>query len=146
MKTVLRFTYGGTNTNFSKDEVLNVVVSNVQKTNIWQDLQEYYHLNKIGKSYKVITVNFNITSESTKTKIETLWDYKDAYYQPDIIQFFYEYGIDTDTNMFVRMKRDEYKLKYEFGRLTHGQIIPLRFYEAKHTGVGGLDVSSDLGA
>ena len=146
MATVLRFTYSGTNTDFSNDEVLNLQVSNVQKIYLWQDLQEYFHLNKIGKSFKRISVNFNVTSLNTITKIETLWGYKDSYYQPNLIQMYYEYAVSTSTNIFVRMKRDDYKLNYEFGQVEYGQVIPIIFYEGKHTEVGGIDVSSDLGA
>jgi len=133
--SILRFTHDGTSTDFYIYEVPKIVVSTVQKSDIWQDLQEYYHIYKIGNSYKKLTITFDIREMTTWTKLETLWGYKDSYYQPDIMQCFYEYGINTSTNIWVQMKRDDFQLRFFQGKYKAKEKLKLVFYEAVPEGV-----------
>ena len=132
-EVVIKFRYNNTDTNFYDTEIPEIVVSNVQKADTWQDLQGYYHICKTRDSYKKITVTFITKSyedETTWDKLNIIWGYKDTYYQPTVIQCFYEYLISTTSNCYVQMKRDDYKLKYFCGKPLAEEKIRLVFYEA----------------
>jgi len=135
MSTILRFTHDATDTNFDQNEVQKVVLSNVQNSNVWQDVDEYYHLDRVGASYKKITISFWLDTPTTWTKLETLWGYKDAYFQPDTIKLYYEYLISTTNNYYVKMKRDNFSLQFFEGRYVVGKNLTLTFYEAVPSGV-----------
>src|SRR4030042_95878 len=134
MSTCLRFTYGGVDTDFDELEVVDVKRDIIQRSNIWQDLHEYYHLYKFGASYQRIVVTFVTQFNNTWTKLSTLWGYKDSYFQPAVIKLYYEYLISTSNNLQVQMKRDDFRFMF-FGNECQGaEEIQLTFFETTPSG------------
>jgi hypothetical protein len=137
VKTVLRFTHSGTNTDFFQDEVARIDMNFIKDQDIFR-VRKGYRAYNLDSGYYSFDVYFKIKklSSTVYTKIETLYNLTDAnFYLPDTIKMYYEYLINTDSMKYVKMKRDDYFKKYAMGRIEADTIIKINFIETTPTGV-----------
>jgi|GEM_PF-3919104 len=147
MYETLRFVHSGGTTSFYNDETIEMIVDNIQKVDRVQDVGAtagYFSGNFrqifLGNSYKKIdiTFNFDVPYEDVLTKLNTLYALTDSYGQPEIVECYYEYAINTATMIYAQLKRDDYLKNYESG-LTKDVLVKMTFYESYYTS-GNLSI------
>jgi len=137
LSTVLRFTHGGGNTDFYDDEVKELDLHTVQdKTLLRKFGTRYYHMYYVGNPYYVIDLYLLLKyggSGGTLSRMEDIFD-RDPDNQPETMECFYEYGIDSANSIWVQMKRDTMVWPYKTG-YEESKVIKLTFYEAVPEGI-----------
>lgn len=145
-KTVLRFVVAGTNVDFFQEEVKQHELMVEQNEQFFPEYGGGHYIQKLfGIPRNRFIVTFNNIYKDTLGRIEQLYDHKDpTSSQPAPMQFFYEYGFNTETNMWVQMKRDDMKWFYSAGYKSATQEIGISFIETKPGDVGVIDLMENI--
>ena len=139
VRTVLKFTHSGGDVDFYEQEVVKIDMNFIKEQDLFR-VRKGYRAYNLDSGYYSFDVYFKIRkwseTESTYTKIETLYGLTDAsFYLPDTIEMYYEYLINTASMKYVQMKRDDYMKKYATGEIDADVVLKINFSETNPTGV-----------
>lgn len=137
----MRFKLSGTNYDFYDDEVNELEITHSLQRIIYKNISGKWGIYRLGtddSEYKIFDVEFINKYGPTATwdKIYNLW-YADALSgQPQMIEFYYKYAIDSTANCQVKMIRQMFSYDYFSGHRVANNLIPISFIEVKPEGVG----------
>ncbi|MDD2869689.1 hypothetical protein [Neomegalonema sp.] len=152
LNIAIRFNCDDGNIDFYEEEITDLAIMRNQKIDLFKEFPAYYGgaeigiyygMNYMGKSYKSLSLTIKPVFLNTMTKIESLFDNIDAYFQPKTMICYYQYRMDTlagltnKNQMRVQMKRDDMQWIYHNGKIK-AQPIKLDFIETEYTGIGVL--------
>ena len=123
------FDHGGGTTTFTMFEVLNLQVKNVQAEDRFEKQNTYFHQYKTNQGYKHFVINFRRDLKTTFSKVETLFNRRDSYYQPEKMNFFYKNKLSPATYAKVQMQRQTFS-EILFKGYQKFQTITVEFTES----------------
>ena len=155
MSTVFKISSDSVDTEFNEKEIPSLSVKFVQEIDLYTDREGYYFYYRKHSRYKLITVTFDLDKGDTITKLNILYNYVIGAQSwgvygghlrhPKVVQCYYEYLINTATNCWVQMYREDMIWPYTTGEKKAKEKINIRFIETLPVGYAAIDITKALG-
>jgi len=127
---VLRFTHSGGNTDFYEDEVENLIVADRQRVVRRKNKKNYWLQVLYGNTHKEIDLKIYISGDNVSDRVDDIYDLVDSYGHPEIMRMFYEYDLDSDTEIWVQLIRQG-RIRKFFAGESEVMVLPLTFIEVQ---------------
>ena len=129
---VVRFTHSNGNTDFYENEVRQLIVKTKQGVDRYKNTENHWMQYLVGGEYKSIRMVLHLSGHEVDGRLDEVYDLVDTYGHPEIMLFYYEYLLDSTTNIWCQMVRNRRVKNYVLGS-SEVTDLPLMFIEVHPT-------------